>query len=45
MAKTIGLGRKPAQQTDAAPAPAPAKAKRGGKAALDAAKETLGTAE
>jgi len=45
MAKTIGLGRKPSQQADAAPAPAPAKAKRGGKAALDAAKETLGTAE
>ncbi len=43
MAKRIGLGRKPAQRADAAPAPA--KAKRGGKAALDAAKEALGTAE
>jgi len=43
MAKTIGLGRKPGPKADAAPAPV--KSKRGGKAALDAAKETLGTAE
>jgi predicted transcriptional regulator len=44
MAKTIGLGRKPTQKAEDAAKPAP-KAKRGGKAALDAAKETLGTAE
>ncbi len=44
MAKTIGLGRKPAQKAEDAAKPAP-KAKRGGKAALDAAKEALGTAE
>jgi predicted transcriptional regulator len=44
MAKSIGLGRKPAQKTEGDGAPAP-KAKRGGKAALDAAKEALGTAE
>jgi predicted transcriptional regulator len=44
MAKTIGLGRKPAQKAEGAAKPAP-KAKRGGKAALDAAKEALGTAE
>ncbi|MEQ4502010.1 MucR family transcriptional regulator [Pseudomonas sp.] len=44
MAKTIGLGRKPAPKAEGDGAPAP-KAKRGGKAALDAAKEALGTAE
>ncbi len=44
MAKTIGLGRKPGQKVEGAEKSAP-KAKRGGKAALDAAKETLGTAE
>jgi predicted transcriptional regulator len=44
MAKTIGLGRKPAQKAEDAAKPAP-KAKRGGKAALDPAKEALGTAE
>jgi predicted transcriptional regulator len=47
MAMTIGLGRKPGQRADADAAgePAPAKPKRGGKAALAAAKEALGTAE
>ncbi len=46
MAKTIGLGRKPGKRADAAAAPAPAaKPKRGAKAALAAARETLGTAE
>jgi len=44
MAKTIGLGRKPGQKVEGAEKPTP-KAKRGGKAALDAAKEALGTAE
>ncbi len=44
MAKTIGLGRKPGQKVEGEAKPAP-KAKRGGKAALDAAKEALGTAE
>ncbi|MBD8548667.1 MucR family transcriptional regulator [Sphingomonas sp. CFBP 8760] len=44
MAKSIGLGRKPAQKAEAEATAAP-KAKRGGKAALAAAKETLGTAE
>ena len=47
MAKSIGLGRKPAPKADAAAEaePAAAKPKRGGKAALAAAKEALGTAE
>ncbi len=44
MAKTIGLGRKPGQKVEGAGKSAP-KAKRSGKAALDAAKEALGTAE
>ena len=43
MARSIGLGRKPAQKVEqAAEAPA-TKVKRGGKAALDAAKQALGT--
>jgi predicted transcriptional regulator len=45
MAKTIGLGRKPGKQADTAGEATPAKPKRGAKAALDAAKEALGTAE
>ena len=45
MAKSIGLGRKPGKQADAAGEAAPAKPKRGGKAAFAAAKEALGTAE
>jgi predicted transcriptional regulator len=44
-AMTIGLGRKPAKQAEGDAEPAPTKAKRGGKAALAAAKEALGTAE
>jgi len=45
MAKSIGLGRKPGQKAESAARSTPTKAKRGGKAALEAAKEALGTAE
>jgi predicted transcriptional regulator len=45
MAKSIGLGRKPGQKAESDAGSTPTKAKRGGKAALDAAKEALGTAE
>ena len=45
MAKSIGLGRKPGQKAGSATGSTPTKAKRGGKAALEAAKEALGTAE
>ena len=45
MAKTIGLGRKGKQKVEEAAAPVVKKARRGAKAALTAAKATLGTAE
>jgi len=45
MAKAIGLGRKAGQTVEAAAAEATKTARKGGKAALRAAKETLGTAD
>ena len=45
MAKSIGLGRKAGHKVEQAVEGATTKVKRGGKAALDAAKEALGTAE
>ena len=45
MAKTIGLGRKMGNKVEGGAETVATKAKRGGKAALDAAKEALGTAE
>ena len=45
MAKTIGLGRKAGQKVERAAEAVTTKAKRGGKAALDAAKQALGTTE
>lgn len=45
MAKSIGLGRKPGQKAEGAEGSTPTKAKRGGKAAVDAAKVALGTAD
>ena len=45
MAKTIGLGRKAGQKVERAAEAVTTKAKRGRKAALDAAKQALGTAE
>lgn len=45
MAKSIGLGRKAGQKVEQAAEQVATKAKRGGKAAIDAAKEALGTAE
>ena len=43
MAKSIGLGRKAGHKVEQAAEGVATKAKRGGKAALDAAKEALGT--
>lgn len=45
MAKAIGLGRKAGQKVERAAGATATKAKRGGKAALEAAKQALGTAE
>ena len=45
MAKAIGLGRKAGQKVEAAAEPAVKAARKGGKAALAAAKEALGTGE
>jgi len=45
MAKSIGLGRKAGQKVEKAAEAATTKVKRGGKAALDAAKQALGTAD
>ena len=45
MAKSIGLGRKAGQQVEKATEVVAAKAKRGGKAALQAAREALGTSK
>lgn len=45
MAKSIGLGRKAGQKVEKAAEAAATKVKRGGKAALDAAKQALGTSE
>lgn len=45
MAKKIGLGRKPGQKVAETAKAGATKAKRGAKAALDAAKEALGTNE
>jgi predicted transcriptional regulator len=45
MAKTIGLGRKAVNKVEDAGEVVVTKAKRGGKAALDAAKAALGTTE
>lgn len=45
MAKKIGLGRKPGQKVAETAKAAGTKAKRGAKAALDAAKQALGTSE
>lgn len=45
MAKRIGLGRKPGQKVVGAAKDVVKKTKRGGKAALEAAREALGTAE
>lgn len=45
MAKTIGLGRKAGQKVERAAGDAAKTVRRGGKAALQAAKDTLGSAE
>lgn len=45
MAKTIGLGRKAGQKVEQTAEAVSTKAKRGGKAALKAAREALGTSE
>jgi predicted transcriptional regulator len=45
MAKTIGLGRKAGQQVEQTAAGAAKTVRKGGKAALQAAKDTLGTDE
>ena len=45
MAKSIGLGRKAGQKVGAAAEGVAKSARKGGKAALDAAKQTLGTGE
>jgi predicted transcriptional regulator len=45
MAKSIGLGRKAGHKVEQAAEAVTTKAKRGGKAALDAAKKALGTGE
>ena len=45
MAKSLGLGRKAGQKVEEAAAPVAKAARRGGKAALAAAREALGTSE